>query len=52
MSWLRIFRRKRSDAELLEEIDVYMAEEIAENVARDIHASRINAKRPTTRRWR
>jgi putative ABC transport system permease protein len=34
MSWLRIFRRKRNDAELLEEIDVYMAEEIAENIGR------------------
>jgi predicted permease len=34
MSWLRFFRRKRSQAELLEEIDVYLAEEIAENVAR------------------
>jgi putative ABC transport system permease protein len=34
MSWLRFFRRKRNDAELLEEIDVYMAEEIAENIAR------------------
>jgi putative ABC transport system permease protein len=34
MSWLRIFRRKRNDAELLQEIDVYMAEEIAENIER------------------
>ncbi len=34
MSWLRFFRRKRHDAELLDEIDVYMAEEIAENIAR------------------
>ena len=34
MSWLRFFRRKRSQAELLEEINVYLVEEIAENVAR------------------
>jgi predicted permease len=34
MSWLRFFRRKRNDAEFLDEIDVYLAEEIAENVAR------------------
>jgi putative ABC transport system permease protein len=34
MSWVRFFRRKRNDAELLAEIDGYMAEEIAENVAR------------------
>jgi predicted permease len=34
MSWLRFFRRNRADAELQEEIDVYMAEETAENIAR------------------
>jgi predicted permease len=34
MSWLRFFRRRRADAELQEEIDVYLAEETAENIAR------------------
>lgn len=34
MNWLRFFRKKRNDAELLDEIDVYLAEEIAENIAR------------------
>jgi putative ABC transport system permease protein len=33
MSWRRLFRRKRADAELMEEIEDYMAEEVAENVA-------------------
>lgn len=34
MSWYRYFRRGRSDAELIEEVESYMTEEIAENVAR------------------
>lgn len=34
MNWLRIFGRKRADAELQQEIDGYLAEEIAENIAR------------------
>jgi predicted permease len=34
MSLRRFFRRWRSDAELLQEIDTYLAEEIAENMAR------------------
>ena len=34
MSLGRFFRRKREDADLLQEIEVHMAEEIAENVAR------------------
>ena len=34
MNWLKFFRRRRADAELQEEIDVYMAEETAENIAR------------------
>ena len=34
MSWFRFFRRKRADAELQQEIDVYLAEEAAENIAR------------------
>ena len=34
MSWLRFFRRRRSDAELQQEMDSFMAEEIAENAAR------------------
>ncbi len=36
MRWLRFFRRSRADAELREEIDVYLAEETAENIARGI----------------
>lgn len=34
MSWLRFFRRKRSDAELQEEMESFLAEEIADNEAR------------------
>jgi len=34
MSWHRFFRRGRADAELIEEVESYMAEEIAENIAR------------------
>jgi len=34
MSLFRFFHRKRSDADLREEIDVYLAEETAENIAR------------------
>jgi putative ABC transport system permease protein len=34
MSWLRFFRRSRADAELAQEIDLYLAEETNENVAR------------------
>ncbi|HEY4355842.1 MAG TPA: ABC transporter permease [Acidobacteriaceae bacterium] len=34
MSWLRLFRRKRSDAELQAEIDAFLAEETADNEAR------------------
>jgi len=34
MSWRRFFRRKRSDAELQQEIDAYLQEESAENMAR------------------
>jgi putative ABC transport system permease protein len=33
MSWLRFFRRRRADGELQQEIDFYLAEEIAENLA-------------------
>ena len=36
MIWHRFFRRKRADVELMEEIDSYMSEEIAENVARGV----------------
>jgi predicted permease len=36
MSWHRFFRRGRADAELIEEVEGYMAEEIAENIARGI----------------
>jgi len=34
MNWHRFFRRGRADAELIEEVESYMVEEIAENVAR------------------
>jgi putative ABC transport system permease protein len=34
MSWSRFFRRRRADAELREEVDAYLAEETAENIAR------------------
>ncbi|HTB95614.1 MAG TPA: ABC transporter permease [Terracidiphilus sp.] len=34
MSWLRFFRRKRSDAELQHEMDTFLAEETADNEAR------------------
>jgi putative ABC transport system permease protein len=34
MRWLRFFRRRRADAELREEIEAYLAEETAENIAR------------------
>ena len=34
MSWLRFLHRKRSDAELQDEIEAYLAEETADNVAR------------------
>lgn len=39
MSWCRFFRRKRADAELTEEIESYIAEEVADNVARGMSAS-------------
>ena len=38
MSWRRFFRRRRADAELMDEIESYMAEEIAEDVARGMPA--------------
>ena len=34
MSWARFFRRSRADAELAQEIDLYLAEEAEENIAR------------------
>ncbi len=37
MSWLRFFRRRRADADLQEEIDVFLAEETAENIARGVN---------------
>jgi hypothetical protein len=39
MSLRRFFRRWRSDAELLQEIDTYLTEEIAENMARGMSRS-------------
>ena len=38
MSWRRYFRRKRADAEVAQEIDLYLAEEIDENLARGMSA--------------
>jgi putative ABC transport system permease protein len=38
MSWLRFFRRKRADAELQREINAYLDEEAAENMARGMSA--------------
>jgi predicted permease len=38
MSWFRFFHRKGSDAELQQEIDTYMTEEVAENLARGMSA--------------
>ena len=34
MRWRRFFRRKQSDAELQQEIELHLEEEIAENVER------------------
>jgi predicted permease len=39
MSWRRFFRRKRADAELAQEIDLYLAAEMEENLARGMSAS-------------
>ena len=36
MSWLRFLGRKRSDAELQDEIDAFLTEETADNVARGV----------------
>ena len=38
MGWRRLFRRKRSDAELQQEIELHMEEEIAENLERGMPA--------------
>ncbi len=38
MSWFRFLRRRRKDAELQAELDVYLAEEAAENMARGLSA--------------
>ena len=38
MSWSRFFHRRQSDAELQQEIETFMAEEIAENLARGMSA--------------
>ena len=38
MSWLRFFRRKRSDVELQEEMDAFLREETADNEARGMSA--------------
>jgi len=36
MSWRRFFRRQRSDAELSQEMESYLAEEMDENIARGV----------------
>jgi hypothetical protein len=38
MSWRRFFRRKRADTELAHEIDLYLTEEMNENLARGMSA--------------
>ena len=43
MSWYRFFRRSKADAELAQEMDLYLAEEIDENIARGM--SRREARR-------
>lgn len=40
MSWRRLFRRKRSDAELQQELDAYVHEEAADNMARGMSAEK------------
>jgi putative ABC transport system permease protein len=61
MSWSRFFRRKRADADLLDEIESYIREEIAENRSRGMseeeanRRARIKLGNPTTVReslWR
>jgi predicted permease len=37
MSWLRFFHRRQSDAELQQELDAYLAEETADNIARGLN---------------
>lgn len=44
MSWRRFFRRKRADAELGQEIDFYLAEEMDENIARGMKADEARRK--------
>jgi predicted permease len=39
MSWRRFFRRGRADSELIQEIDLFIAEEIDENIARGMSAA-------------
>jgi predicted permease len=36
MSWLRFFRRRKSDVELAQEMNLYLSEEFEENIARGI----------------
>jgi len=44
MSWLRFFRRKRSDAELQDEIEVFLTEETADNLARGMSPAEPRAR--------
>ena len=49
MSWRRFFRRKGTDAELQNEIESFLTEETAENVARGMSAE--EARRRLTSSW-
>src|SRR5580704_17753264 len=44
MNWLRFFRRSQADAELQGEIDAYLAEETAENIARGVKPEEASRK--------
>ena len=41
MSWRRFFRRKRADTELAHEIDLYLTEEMNDNLARSPSAGEL-----------
>ena len=39
MSWRRVFQRKQTDADLKQEMEHYLSEEIDENIARGMSAA-------------
>ena len=45
MSWMRFLHRKRSDAELEDEIEAFLSEETADNVARPSRLLRVGIDR-------